>query len=91
MYSASKGDLVGFSRTLAKVARKKIRVNIVAPGFVHTEMTEDLKEEHLKKSIPLGRFRELADVACAVGFLLESPYVMGHVLVVDGGCSLSCD
>ncbi|KAI5167817.1 3-oxoacyl-[acyl-carrier-protein] reductase [Manis pentadactyla] len=89
VYSASKGGLVGFSRALAKeVARKKIRVNVVAPGFVHTEMTKDLKEEHLKKSIPLGRFGEPADVAQAVVFLLESPYVTGHVLVVDGGLQL---
>ncbi|KAG8504606.1 Carbonyl reductase family member 4, partial [Galemys pyrenaicus] len=86
IYSASKGGLVGFSRALAKeVARKKIRVNVVAPGFVHTDMTKDLKEEQLKKNIPLGRFGEPIDVAHAVVFLLESPYITGHVLVVDGG------
>ncbi|XP_023060814.1 carbonyl reductase family member 4 [Piliocolobus tephrosceles] len=89
VYSASKGGLVGFSRALAKeVARKKIRVNVVAPGFVHTDMTKDLKEEHLKKKIPLGRFGETIEVAHAVMFLLESPYVTGHVLVVDGGLQL---
>ncbi|XP_050647696.1 3-oxoacyl-[acyl-carrier-protein] reductase isoform X1 [Macaca thibetana thibetana] len=115
VYSASKGGLVGFSRALAKeVARKKIRVNVVAPdgvslvaqawsavtqsrftptsarlpGFVHTDMTKDLKEEHLKKKIPLGRFGETIEVAHAVVFLLESPYVTGHVLVVDGGLQL---
>lgn len=89
IYSASKGGLVGFSRALAKeVARKKIRVNVVAPGFVHTDMTKDLKEEHLKKNIPLGKFGEPFDVAHAVVFLLESPYITGHVLVVDGGLQL---
>ncbi|XP_004610429.1 3-oxoacyl-[acyl-carrier-protein] reductase [Sorex araneus] len=89
VYSASKGGLVGFSRALAKeVARKKIRVNVVAPGFVHTDMTKDLKEEQLKKNIPLGRFGEPIDVAHAVVFLLESPYITGHVLVVDGGLQL---
>ncbi|XP_009238714.1 3-oxoacyl-[acyl-carrier-protein] reductase isoform X1 [Pongo abelii] len=89
VYSASKGGLVGFSRALAKeVARKKIRVNVVAPGFVHTDMTKDLKEEHLKKNIPLGRFGETIEVAHAVVFLLESPYITGHVLVVDGGLQL---
>uniref|UniRef100_A0A2K5IQD6 3-oxoacyl-[acyl-carrier-protein] reductase n=1 Tax=Colobus angolensis palliatus TaxID=336983 RepID=A0A2K5IQD6_COLAP len=89
VYSASKGGLVGFSRALAKeVARKKIRVNVVAPGFVHTDMTKDLKEEHLKKKIPLGRFGETIEVAHAVVFLLESPYVTGHVLVVDGALQL---
>uniref|UniRef100_A0A6I8MZY2 3-ketoacyl-[acyl-carrier-protein] reductase beta subunit n=1 Tax=Ornithorhynchus anatinus TaxID=9258 RepID=A0A6I8MZY2_ORNAN len=57
VYSASKGGLVGFSRSLAKeVARKKIRVNVVAPGFVHTDMTADLKEDYIKKNIPLGRW-----------------------------------
>ncbi|XP_058927525.1 3-oxoacyl-[acyl-carrier-protein] reductase isoform X2 [Kogia breviceps] len=90
VYSASKGGLVAFSRSLAKeVARKKIRVNVVAPGFVHTDMTKHLKEEHLKKSIPLGRFGDPLDVAHAVVFLLESPYITGHVLVVDGGLQLT--
>ncbi|KAK2510048.1 hypothetical protein MC885_001305, partial [Smutsia gigantea] len=89
VHSASKGGLVGFSRALAIVARKKIGVNVVAPGFVHTEMTKDFKEEHLKKSIPLGRFGEPADVARAVGFLLEPPYVTGHVPVVDRGLQLA--
>ncbi|XP_045408491.1 3-oxoacyl-[acyl-carrier-protein] reductase [Lemur catta] len=90
VYSASKGGLVGFSRSLAKeVARKKIRVNVVAPGFIRTDMTKDLKEEHLKKNIPLGRFGEATEVAHAVVFLLESPYITGHVLVVDGGLQLA--
>ncbi|XP_008142952.2 3-oxoacyl-[acyl-carrier-protein] reductase [Eptesicus fuscus] len=90
VYSATKGGLVGFSRALAKeVARKKIRVNVVAPGFVHTDMTKALNEEHLKKNIPLGRFGDPIDVAHAVVFLLESPYITGHVLVVDGGLQLT--
>ncbi|XP_069328671.1 3-oxoacyl-[acyl-carrier-protein] reductase [Eulemur rufifrons] len=90
VYSASKGGIVGFSRSLAKeVARKKIRVNVVAPGFIRTDMTKDLKEEHLKKNIPLGRFGEATEVAHAVVFLLESPYITGHVLVVDGGLQLT--
>ncbi|CAM4547715.1 3-oxoacyl-[acyl-carrier-protein] reductase isoform X1 [Lepidochelys kempii] len=89
VYSASKAGLVGFSRSLAKeVARKKIRVNMVAPGFVHTEMTAHLKEDQLKKTIPLGRFGEPDEVAQAVVFLLESPYITGHILVVDGGLQL---
>lgn len=89
-YSATKGGLVGFSRSLAKeVARKKIRVNVVAPGFIRTDMTRHLKEEHLKKNIPLGRFGETLEVAHAVVFLLESPYITGHVLIVDGGLQLT--
>ncbi|XP_057609165.1 3-oxoacyl-[acyl-carrier-protein] reductase [Chionomys nivalis] len=90
VYSATKGGLIGFSRSLAKeVARKKIRVNVVAPGFIHTDMTKHLKEEHLKKNILLGRFGDALDVAHAVVFLLESPYITGHVLVVDGGLQLT--
>ena len=52
-------------------------------------MTKDLNKEHLKKNIPLGRFGDALDVAQAVVFLLESPYVTGHVLVVDGGLQLT--
>ncbi|XP_054846057.1 3-oxoacyl-[acyl-carrier-protein] reductase isoform X1 [Eublepharis macularius] len=85
VYSASKAGLVGFSRSLAKeVARKNIRVNVIAPGFVHTDMTTHLKEDQLRKTIPLGRFGEPQEIAKAVVFLLESPYMTGHVLVVDG-------
>lgn len=51
-------------------------------------MTAHLKEEELKKNIPLGRFGEPSEVAKAVAFLLETPYVTGHVLVVDGGLQL---
>ncbi|XP_075842966.1 3-oxoacyl-[acyl-carrier-protein] reductase isoform X1 [Microtus pennsylvanicus] len=90
VYSATKGGLIGFSRSLAKeVARKKVRVNVVAPGFIHTDMTKHLKEEHFKKNILLGRFGDALDVAHAVVFLLESPYITGHVLVVDGGLQLT--
>ncbi|XP_068953339.1 3-oxoacyl-[acyl-carrier-protein] reductase isoform X1 [Petaurus breviceps papuanus] len=89
VYSASKGGLVGFSRSLAKeVAKKKIRVNVIAPGFILTDMTKGMSEEQLKKNIPLGRFGDPSDVAHAVVFLLESPYITGHVLVVDGGLQL---
>ncbi|XP_041530047.1 carbonyl reductase family member 4 isoform X1 [Microtus oregoni] len=90
VYSATKGGLIGFSRSLAKeVARKKVRVNVVAPGFIHTDMTKHLKEEHFTKNILLGRFGDALDVAHAVVFLLESPYITGHVLVVDGGLQLT--
>ncbi|XP_063166890.1 3-oxoacyl-[acyl-carrier-protein] reductase isoform X2 [Candoia aspera] len=89
IYSASKAGLVGFSRSFAKeVARKNIRVNMVAPGFIHTNMTAHLKEEELKKTIPLGRFGQPEEVAQSIAFLLETPYVTGLVLVVDGGLQL---
>ncbi|OCT99639.1 carbonyl reductase family member 4 isoform X1 [Xenopus laevis] len=89
IYGASKEGLIGFSKSLAKeVAKRNIRVNVVAPGFIHTDMTSGLKEDSLNKMIPLGRFGEPEEVAQSVLFLLESPYITGHVLVVDGGLQL---
>ncbi|NXS73492.1 CBR4 reductase, partial [Pandion haliaetus] len=57
-------------------------------GFIHTEMTAHLEEDQLKKAILLGRFGEPHEVAQAVVFLLESPYVTGSTLIVDGGLQL---
>ncbi|XP_073433259.1 3-oxoacyl-[acyl-carrier-protein] reductase [Dendrobates tinctorius] len=89
VYSASKEGLVGFSKSLAKeVGRKNVRVNMVAPGFIHTDMTSSVEETSVDQNIPLGRFGEAEDVAQAVTFLLCSPYITGHVLVVDGGLQL---
>lgn len=89
-YSASKAGLDGFTRSLAKeVASRNIRVNLLAPGFVRTDMTAALKDESALRSIPLGRFAEPDEVAQAALFLLESPYVTGQVLVVDGGLQLA--
>ncbi|XP_009906024.2 3-oxoacyl-[acyl-carrier-protein] reductase [Dryobates pubescens] len=89
VYSATKAGLVGFSRSLAKeVAKKQIRVNVVVPGFIHTEMTAHLEEDQLKKAILLGRFGEPHEVAHAVVFLLEASYVTGSTLIVDGGLHL---
>uniref|UniRef100_A0A3Q0T3C1 3-ketoacyl-[acyl-carrier-protein] reductase beta subunit n=1 Tax=Amphilophus citrinellus TaxID=61819 RepID=A0A3Q0T3C1_AMPCI len=90
VYSASKAGLEGFTRSLAKeVASRNIRVNLLAPGFIHTDMTAEMSEEAVKRSIPLGRFGEPEEVARAVLFLLESSYVTGEVLVVDGGLQLA--
>ncbi|XP_056417005.1 3-oxoacyl-[acyl-carrier-protein] reductase isoform X3 [Hyla sarda] len=61
---------------------------IVNIGFIHTDMTSSLEESTLNQNIPLGRFGEADDVAQAVTFLLSSPYITGHVLVVDGGLQL---
>ncbi|XP_073500237.1 3-oxoacyl-[acyl-carrier-protein] reductase isoform X1 [Phyllobates terribilis] len=89
VYSASKEGLVGFSKSLAKeVGRKNVCVNMVAPGFIHTDMTSGVEETSVDQNIPLGRFGEAEDVAQAVTFLLRSPYITGHVLVVDGGLQL---
>lgn len=58
-------------------------------GFIHTDMTAGMKEEALERSIPLGRFGEPEEVARAVLFLLESRYITGEALVVDGGLQLA--
>ncbi|KAG7514642.1 carbonyl reductase family member 4 [Solea senegalensis] len=90
VYSASKSALEGFTRSLAKeVSSRGVSVNLVAPGFIHTAMTASLREEDGVGSVPLRRFGEPEDVASAVLFLLESSYVTGQVLVVDGGLQLA--
>ncbi|XP_026200987.1 carbonyl reductase family member 4 [Anabas testudineus] len=90
VYSASKAGLEGFTRSLAKeVASRDIRVNLLAPGFIRTDMTSGLNEENEVRSVPLGRFGEPEEVAKAALFLLESSYITGQVLVVDGGLQLA--
>lgn len=90
-YSASKGGIVSFTKSLSKeVARLGITVNAVCPGVISTSMTEKLGQktkEDLAKMIPVGRFGEPEDVAEAVLFLAseKAAYVTGHVLAVDGG------
>lgn len=90
-YSASKAGIIGFTKTVAKeVASRGITVNAIAPGFIDTPMTQQLKEswiEELKKRIPVGYLGTPRDVAEAVAFLAseEARYITGHVLNVDGG------
>ncbi|KAF7649462.1 hypothetical protein LDENG_00141110 [Lucifuga dentata] len=90
VYSASKAGLEGFTLSLAKeVASRNIRVNLLAPGFIRTDMTTGLREDEQTRSIPLGRFGEPEEVAHATLFLLESLYITGQVLLVDGGLHLA--
>jgi 3-oxoacyl-[acyl-carrier protein] reductase len=87
-YSASKAGLIGACKALAReVARRNITVNVVAPGFIDTDMVKDLPREELAKQIPLGRFGKAEEVASAVAFLAsdQAAYITGHVLSVNGG------
>ncbi|MDR3608249.1 MAG: 3-oxoacyl-[acyl-carrier-protein] reductase [Oligoflexia bacterium] len=90
-YAAAKAGLIGFSKSMAKeLASRQIRVNVVTPGFIQTDMTDTLtpdQKESIQKSIPLGFLGESQDVASLVGFLASpaSRYITGQVIGVNGG------
>jgi len=88
-YSAAKAGVIGFTKTVAKeLASRGITVNAVAPGFIATDMTNDLKSEEILKYIPLGRYGEPEEVAGMVRFLAAdsaAAYITGQVFNVDGG------
>jgi len=90
-YVASKAGLIGLTKSLAQeLGSRNITVNAVAPGFIDTDMTAVLKDEHKVKiveSIPLGRMGTAPDVAAAVRFLCsdEAGYITGNVIDVNGG------
>lgn len=90
-YAAAKAGIIGFSKSLAReVGSRNITVNCVAPGFIDTDMTRALSEEHrnaLLKQIPLGTLGQAEDIAAAVAFLASSRagYVTGETLHVNGG------
>jgi 3-oxoacyl-[acyl-carrier protein] reductase len=90
-YAAAKAGLAGFTKSMAQeVGSRGITVNCVAPGFIDTDMTRDLPEEHRNKllqHIPLGRLGQVEDIAAAVAFLASTRagYVTGETLHVNGG------
>ncbi len=86
-YSTAKAGLIGFTKALAKeLASRNIRVNAVAPGFIQTDMTKDLPMDKIIERIPLKKLGQPEDIAAAVKFLaLDTNYITGQVLSVDGG------
>ena len=87
-YSAAKGGMIAATKALAQeVARKKVTVNAVAPGFIRTDMVDGLNEQELTKTIPLNRFGEPEEVAELVGFLVsdKAGYITGQCISINGG------
>jgi 3-oxoacyl-[acyl-carrier protein] reductase len=93
-YAASKAGLIGFSKSLAReVAARGVRVNVIAPGFIETDMTRgigDKVREAFLAQIPLGRMGTAGEVAALAAFLASdrSSYVTGQVIPVDGGLAM---
>lgn len=87
-YSAAKGGMIGATKALAQeIAKRNITVNAIAPGFIKTDMTEELNEKDLAKMIPMQRFGTAEEVADLVGFLASrhASYITGQVISINGG------
>ena len=93
-YAASKAAIIGFSKSVAReIGSRGITVNVVAPGFIETDMTEQLGSdvaEEVVRRVALGRLGKPEEIAAAVGYLAsdDAAYVTGQTLVVDGGLAL---
>lgn len=93
-YAAAKGGMIAFTKAVAKeFARRNVTANVVAPGFIRTDMTATLGEEVQKAAqgmIPMQRFGEAADIAHMTAFLCseEASYITGQVFTVDGGMAM---
>ena len=91
-YAASKAGVIGFTKTCAKeFASRGIQVNAIAPGFIETEMTENLKTDDLLKKIPLGKLGSADQIASLVNFLVSSDaseYITGQTISIDGGMNM---
>jgi 3-oxoacyl-[acyl-carrier protein] reductase len=90
-YAAAKAGIIGFTKSLAReVGSRGITANVIAPGFIDTDMTRALNEEQragLSAQVPLGRLGQPEDIAAAVAFLAspEAAYITGETLHVNGG------
>ncbi|GGB85546.1 3-oxoacyl-ACP reductase FabG [Dyadobacter sediminis] len=87
-YSAAKGAMIAATKALAQeVAKRKITVNAVAPGFIASDMTKDLNEDELKQMVPMNRFGSAEEVAHLVSFLVsdKAGYITGEVININGG------
>jgi len=93
-YAASKAAIIGFSKSVAReIGSRNITVNVVAPGFIETDMTEQLGDEvagQVIAQVALGRLGKPEEIAAAVGYLAsdDAAYITGQTLVVDGGLAL---
>ena len=91
-YAASKAGVIGFTKTCAKeFASRGIKVNAIAPGFIETEMTENLNTDDLLKMIPLGKLGSANQIASLVNFLVSSDaseYITGQTISIDGGMNM---
>ena len=93
-YAASKAGIIGFTKSLAReLGSRGVRANVVAPGYVHSRLTDEISEDMralMLQNTPLGRLGEPEDIAGAVRFLCSdaAAYVTGEVLLVDGGLGM---
>lgn len=94
-YAATKAGVIGFSKSLAQeIASRNITVNVIAPGFIDTDMTRELNEAQrsaLLQSIPMGKMGEAQDIAASVAFLAseQARYITGETIHVNGGMYMS--